>query len=392
MSEADNGVEMPAPLRTDGSNAFAHHSMAVRVPRIIDEVIDRNADYSAPVVDRLTRLRDDIAGDEALRLFEAPAPDHDLWRARLAPFEADTWLGTEWFFAEMFAYRLIMEAVRYWATLRDPFAPFKEDELASDALWALIGDVQQVGGSLPERAVQTLKYTLWGNRIDLSLSNVAAKGTEAGAEHLLADDSVAAVDALLKEPDGTVHVIMDNAGTEQAADFILADLLLQEGLARRVVLHVKMHPVLVSDVIVADVHRMLEAMAGRGGDVAALAQRLQDEIDMGRLSIVPDFFWNTDGRLWELPPALHVPFKNASLIIAKGDINYRRMTNDAIWPADASLADALSSRFPAPLLLLRTLKSDTLVGVPADVQRRLDADESDWRTSGTYGVIQHNAG
>lgn len=366
--------------------------MAVRVPRIIDEVMERNADYSAAIVDRLTHLRDDIAGNDALRLFEAPAPDHDLWRARFARFSADTWLGTEWFFAEMLAYRLIMEAVGYWATLRDPFAPFKEEELASDALWTLIGEVQQVGGSLSERAAQALKYTLWGNRIDLSLSNVAAKGTEAADEHLLADDSLAALDLLLKEPHGTVHVIMDNAGTEQAADFILADLLLQEGLARHVVLHVKMHPVLVSDVVVPDVHRMLEAMNGRGGDVAALAQRLTDEIDGGRLGIVPDFFWNSDGRLWELPPAIHVPFKNASLIIAKGDINYRRMTNDAIWPADASLADAVSGRFPAPILLLRTLKSDTLVGVSSDVQRRLDADESDWRTSGTYGVIQHNAG
>ncbi len=387
MRRVDEDSDRPAPLKTDGSNAFARHSMAVRIPGIIDEVIERNAGYSAAVVDRLTRLRDEIAGNESIRLFEAPAPDYDVWAARFGAFEGETWLGTEWFFAEMLSYRLIMEAVGYWATLRDPFAPFKEEELASDALWKLLEEVQQVDGPLRERAARILKYTLWGNRIDLSLSDVAAKGTEARDEHLLVDDSLAAVDVLLRREPGTVHVIMDNAGTEQAVDFVLADLLLEEGLARRIVLHVKMHPVLVSDVVVADVHRMLDALSDRGGGAAALAHRFREKADDRRLRIVPDFFWNTDGRWWELPLGIYDSFANASLVVAKGDVNYRRVTNDALWPADATLTDA-AANFPGALLVLRTLKSDTLVGVAADLRSRLDAGEPDWRTNGTYGVIQ----
>ncbi len=153
-------------------------------------------------------------------------------------------------------------------------------------------------------------------------------------------------------------------------------------------LHVKMQPVLVSDAIVADVHMLLDAMARRSGRVAALARRLEEQLGGGRLSIVPDFFWNTAGRLWELPPRLYEPLEDAGLVIAKGDINYRRATNDALWPPGTSLAEAVGS-FPAPLLVLRTLKSDTLVGIDADRQARLNAEAgAGWRTSGAYGVAQ----
>jgi hypothetical protein len=37
---------------------------------------------------------------------------------------------------------------------------------------------------------------------------------------------------------------------------------------------------------------------------------------------------------------------------------------------------------------LRTLKSDAVVGLPADQMRRLDSADRDWRINGRRGVIQ----
>ena len=51
----------PAPLRTDRSNAFAHYSMSVRVPKILEEVIARNPDLPPAAQQAVARLRDDIA-------------------------------------------------------------------------------------------------------------------------------------------------------------------------------------------------------------------------------------------------------------------------------------------------------------------------------------------
>lgn len=380
----------PNPIRTDGSNSFARYSMRVRVANIIEETAERNPDYPSSVKDALHRLRDEIAGDAPLRLIEPPAPDYDLWCHRFEPHREETWLGTEWFFAEMLAYRRLVEAARFWTTRRDPFRPFKDEEMSSETLWTLLEEACALEGPLEERLHQRLLGALWGNRMDLSMKNVMAQGTGASDEHLLTDDVPLAVRHLLDSEPGHVHVAMDNAGTEQAFDYVLTDTLLAEQLAHTVTLHVKMSPVLVSDVIGDDVLRLLGMMEERGGVAAALAARLVSFMEDGRLRVVPDFFWNTDGRLWELPPRLHAPLAEARLVIGKGDVNYRRATHDAEWPAGATLAEAVRG-FPAPLLALRTIKSDTLVGVDAATVERLDREEEGWREVGTYGVAQFAA-
>lgn len=378
----------PPAVRTDGSNAFARHSMAVRVPDIIAETVERNADYPPSIRGGLLRLRDAIQADRPMRLFDPPAPDHDTWRTLFRPHAGQTWLDTEWFFAEALAYRLLIDLVRYWGTRRDPFAPFKQEELAGDEVWNALSAVLALDGGREERLRTTLLAALWGNRMDLSVKAAAAQGTAAHDEHLLVDAIPQAVEALEAAPPGDVHVIMDNAGTEQALDFALADLLLGDDHTHRAVLHVKMLPVLVSDVVVPDVFTMLDAMTDRGGAAADLAGRLRGYLDDGRLVVVPDGFWNTAGRLYELPPRLADPMRGARLVIAKGDFNYRRATNDALWPPDVTFPQALPD-FPGPLLALRTLKCDTLVGVDARTQARLDAAEGpEWRNNGTYGVAQ----
>lgn len=379
--------DRPAPIRTDGSNVFAHRSMAERVPGIIQETIERNPDYPSGVKDDLRRLKAMLVDDAPLQLPDPPAPDRDLWAQRFEIHRGNTWLDAEWLFSEMLIYRLIVEVSRYWSTLRDPFRPFKQKEIESEALWTALEAAHGAEGNLEERLAGRFMATLWGNRMDQSMKSVIQQGTEARDEHLLSNDIPAVVEHLLSAEPGPIHVIMDNAGTEQALDLALVDLLLGAEVARTVTLHVKMQPVLVSDALVDDTLHLLDAMDARGGEPAASAQRLRAFLRANRLQIVPDFFWNTDGRLWELPPRLQEALQDVRLVITKGDANYRRATNDAIWPAGVSLAEAVGD-FPAPLMALRTLKSDTLVGVNPERMAELDEQAEDWRTSGTYGVAQ----
>lgn len=380
----------PSPIRTDGSNAFAHRSMAERVPSIIDDAIARNADYPPSIQSNLRRLRDAIARDAPLRMFDAPAPDYDLWAERFAAHEGGSWLNAEWLFSEFFAYRWVVEACRYWTTRRDPFFPMKQEEMESEALRAGVGEALADQAELPVQIGRRLLGSLWGNRMDLSIQGAFEQGTEAKDEHLLQNDIPTAVDGLLGETPGTVHIIMDNAGTEEAFDFALVDALLGNEVATDVTLHIKMAPVLVSDVIGDDIFHMLDALERHGGPVHDLAQRIRAYMEAGRVRIVPDFFWNTDGRFWEVPPRLEHAFQEATLVVSKGDANYRRITNDAVWPPGAGFATAASA-FPAPLLALRTIKSDTLVGVDEATVQRLNREEEGWRTKGTYGVAQYTS-
>src|SRR5256885_4011560 len=148
-------------------------------------------------------------------------------------------------------------------------------------------------------------------------------------------------------------------------DLALADAVIAQADAR-VSLHVKMHPMFVSDTIAGDVWDLLEAMRSHGARATDLASRLAAAFDGGKLRILPDFFWNGPRFLWDRPARIGRELDGASLVLLKGDANYRRAVGDALWPGDIAFAQA-TAYFPAPLLSLRTMKSDALVGVAPEL-------------------------
>jgi uncharacterized protein with ATP-grasp and redox domains len=379
----------PAAVRTNTSNAFAHHTMQVRVPAIIREVQTLNADYPPDIQRNLDVLRESIQADGPIPMLDLPAPDYDDWASAYASHRGETWQATEWFFAETFAYRHVIQAVRWWETGRDPFAPKKALELASESLWQTLDQALAVRErrdlSVDERLAAMLELALWGNRIDLSYAVAAAHGSHRADDDLLVDDRNGAVARLLRAP-GTVHLLTDNAGTELAMDMALADLLL-DGIADRVIFHLKLHPTFVSDAVVPDVLAFLERLEASGDPARRLADRLRAAFDVGRWRLAPDGYWNSSRFLWAMPPHLAQMLHGAHLVIVKGDANYRRLVGDALWPPETPLGE-VAAYFPAPLLALRSLKSDTIVGLPEGLAARLDAVDEAWRSNGKRGLIQ----
>lgn len=375
-------MPVPPPIRTDESNAFANDTMRRRIPIIIDEILTLNPDYHASIQQALQNLKADIVNDKPIRLPAFPAPDYDEWVAYTEPYQNDTWQNTVWFYAENVFYRHVIEAVRWWETQRDPFAPKKNIEMNSSALWQLLE--QSFKTNLEER----LHLALWGNRIDLSYEIAVGYGAKADASDLLANDTHKILDKL-QNGRGVVHYVADNYGTEFAMDTMLIDAFLQQDY--EVVLHVKLHPVFVSDVIVADVWNYLARLANFPPDSPffELGTRLRLAFDSGRLKLAPDRFWTSPRFLWQLPTRLGRTFENAFLVIFKGDANYRRITGDTVWPEGVSFAEAVDY-FPAPLVTLRTLKSDPIVGLPVGMAAELDTIDAEWRVNGKRGVIQSN--
>ena len=103
------------------------------------------------------------------------------------------------------------------------------------------------------------------------------------------------------------------------------------------------------------------------------------------MRIAPHLFWNGPASLWELPEPLRAELGGARLVILKGDAHYRRATGDALWAPETPFA-SVTSYFAAPLLALRTLKSDPVVGLAPGVAQRLDAADPRWRVNGRRGV------
>ena len=116
---------LPPMIRTDESNWFGRNTMAVRVPTTIDQILDANPDYPTAVQKALTSLKRDIVNDQPIAMLGELAPDYGSWKKAHRAHTGDTWLGTEWFYAETFFYRHVIQCVRWWETGRDPFAPIK---------------------------------------------------------------------------------------------------------------------------------------------------------------------------------------------------------------------------------------------------------------------------
>jgi hypothetical protein len=357
----------------------------VRVPKILEEVVRRNEDYAPAMKSAALELAESIRSNARPPALAFPAPDEAEW---LGEIDDAGWLASTWFVSECYVYRCQLSAVRYWETSRDPFAPAKRAELASEGLWEAVRTSLEAVSDQRERVSALVGAALWGNRVDLSYAVGSAFGARGAAEDLLVDDRTWAVDALLA-PGGDVHVVTDNTGSELAMDLALADTLIGS-CGSRVSLHVKMHPMFVSDATEGDVWDLVAAMRDKGGSATDLASRLVAAFDVGRLRVLPDFFWNGPHFLWDKPGRLARELDPATIVVFKGDANYRRLVGDAVWPDGVTFAEA-TAYFPSPLLCLRTMKSDALVGVPASRTEELDQLDPEWRINGRRGLIQGRA-
>ncbi|KAA6412043.1 MAG: duf89 domain-containing [Lasallia pustulata] len=283
---------------------------------------------------------------------------------------------------------------------------------------------------------------LWGNATDLSLLTSLSyediqklQGSEArksSEKNIIANDLPAAYH-VLKTAQAThaknerrVDIVLDNAGFELFVDLILAGYLLSANLATTIVLHPKSIPWFVSDVLPSDFAALLNALADSqtfyttpsddekhaGKTPEALSAKEVDELSFlferwsgfhaeGQLLLRPNRFWTEAGSYWRLPKTearLYEDLKESELVTFKGDLNYRKLTGDAMWPPTTPFTTAIGPLGPGSgvrTLALRTCKADVVVGLPEGEDERLragdgggDSGARKWAWSGKWAVVQ----
>jgi hypothetical protein len=350
----------------------------------------------------LDRLLDEVTRD-VMEPLDPSAHDHALWAEWGRGKFGGRWVDVPFLWGESYFYRKLLEATGYfgdgpWRGV-DPFGPLKQAELDGAVVDEELAALDETA-ALPadERGEALLLSSLWGNRVDLSF-NVTVTGERERAAHLVVDDS-ALLWSLLHDAasgrkgapasngvPGRICLVADNAGRELLPDLVLADHLLTEGLASEVALHVKPYPYFVSDATPADVVAGLRRLAAAPGTAGRIGGRLWQAMAAGRLTLRAHPFACAPLPYRDMPYDLRDDFAAASVTVMKGDLNYRRLVGDMMWPPTTPFA-AVTGYFPGPVVALRTLKSDVLVGVPAPVLTALDATGTPWRTTGTHAMIQ----
>ncbi|MGW7410937.1 damage-control phosphatase ARMT1 family protein [Streptomyces sp. NPDC054863] len=393
--------EVPV-IRCDEPGSFARSVLAERHPALIERV--RRAFPYGP---GQHRALDALLEETAHGVIAPPPPgddrDREQWEVWGKGHLGRSWFEVPFLWAESYFYRRLLGAVGYfeagpWQGV-DPFGPFKRAELDTPETGGELAALGQLGQPAPEREAERARAlllgSLWGNRADLGFLMGAGAAGQRTDEALVADDS-AALWALLPAgalPAGTPHartvcLVADNAGRELLPDLLLADHLLRYGRAERVVLHVKPYPYFVSDATTADVVDCLRHLRGAGGAAREAGHRLWDDMASGRIEVRAHPFSCAPLPYEDMPDDLRQDFAEATVTLMKGDLNYRRLVGDRMWPATTPFADR-TAYFPGPVAALRTLKSDVLVGLAEGAEKALVTEHGQrWRTAGTHALIQ----
>ncbi|CCW61098.1 unnamed protein product [Phytomonas sp. EM1] len=289
------------------------------------------------------------------------------------------------------------------------------------------------------------------------------KSSSSTANHQAVSSSDATT-AAVEEPPCQIDIVMDNVGVECISDLCFGLWFIQQAAsngspAGSVVYHVKPHPYYISDVTACDFNRMftlLETFYNNSEKDTAFSDeerefirsalepfisRVRAAFKEGRFRIDADTAWTQPCEYRDLPPRLinryffsqrvtearsTIPgmlnpevgtskisaseiFRmnkahfaaRTSLVIFKGDLNYRRVVGDRHWDRDdfmtsldlasagpaveevvqdtptaaPSFRDIVSAYWPThvvPVCCIRTIKSECCVGVPKAVKEALD--------------------
>jgi hypothetical protein len=355
------------PIVSDVPGSFPWHVWHERHPVLLRRI--RDAHPFPP--DRLAAL--DMLLDETrsqpMRRLAGDAPDRDAWDGWGAAYYGRSWLAAPFLWAESYFYRRLLDATGYLGAGPfagvDPFAPMKTAELSADI-------------TAPTGLADLLRASLWGNQADLGF--LAGRAVAGSPGPLVADDSDAVL-SLLRNGLPSVALLADNAGRELVYDLLLVDHLLHNGCAGTVTVYLKPRPYYVSDATTADVVACLNRLD------SLAAHRLREAAASGRLSLSAHPFQCAPFPFHHLPSDLADELSAASLVIAKGDLNYRRLVGDCHWPPDTPFADTVAY-FPAPVVALRILKSDVVVGLDGAAVTAFDAGTPGWRTDGRHALVQ----
>lgn len=402
---------LPEPLSGSVIGSFAYFTIRDRLPKIGRQILEDN-EFNPQVRGNLLNLLSEIPAASIRQIEDHDAPDMQEWEHYASPHQDEDWLQIPWFFAETYFYRRIVAAIGYYQSSPcqgyDPFLKQKGQIMeAAETAINLLGEF--LDGSLREHSKgpkrqwkdfhMLLVSNVWGNQADLSMWSAGEKrpnhrDTADQNAHLLVDDTEAIFNHLMDpgKPPSRVDFILDNYGPELVHDFALADYLLSTGMVSYVSFHAKPYPYFVSDVMIKDIHIALDHLnLSQSKAVRKMAKRVQDHYKKGRLHLTEDFFWTSPLAFWDMPPRIYQLLRGSSLVIVKGDANYRRLAGDLNWPPTTPFSEVVHY-FPAPLLALRVHKAELALGLSTEQVQKLDQSDPQWMFNGNWAVIQFHQG
>ena len=412
MAINKHNLKFPEPLRGIEPGSFAESTIKIRLKAIGQRTIQENV-FSEAISTRLKALVEDLPYGKIRPLQDQKAPDTADWQEYIRPYVGMNWLEVPWFFAETYFYRRILEATGFYSNVEgygvDPYQTQKRlglvnnrrrIKLASKAVeqWAVLIENHEADAS--RYLGHVLALSLWGNQADLSMwpagednesENHPDEDLQRQEAALLVDDRERIQSYLGSLAGARVDFILDNSGLELVHDLLAVEFLLRVNLASSVVLHAKAHPTFVSDTVRVDIDDTLQFLQSDKSPIVSQAgESLRARLNSGQLAVKEHFYWNSPLAFWDAPAEIVQELNESSLVVVKGDANYRRFLGDRHWMYDTPVLAALGY-LPFSFLALRVSKSEIMVGLGSGQVERMASKDPQWLVNGKWGMIQSAA-
>uniref|UniRef100_A0A6G1SG50 Sugar phosphate phosphatase n=1 Tax=Aceria tosichella TaxID=561515 RepID=A0A6G1SG50_9ACAR len=431
------------------------HKYGGTIERPTDAELAEIEEDAKNIIPKLTKLRKELETNKSVGLLEKrELPPHlayfnddvDIWNQTMEAHKFDDgelprYFESPWLLVESYVYRKIKDICLESKHLKmfDPFAEQKQAACKASLQQMLIvaDHLSKVDKAIRAASNHShsnertefglfLQLALWANRSDLSLS---AGSADKVTSHELLDDIKKSLDGLkenilcdnlsevwnkaqaIKDKIRTatqgidkpvyIDLVADNSGYEIFVDLCLIHFLTlmicpvslgSSGVRFR--FHLKRMPWYVSDTMRHDITWLLGYMSEHEA-LKDLAEKWKSFFDSGFWEIHDHKFWTLPHDFAEMPtvsPDLYESLQQSSLIIIKGDLNYRKLTGDRKWHILTPFRAALRAFTPAPLVALRTAKADVVVGIEdINIYAKINNNQlpRNWMISGEYGLIQY---
>lgn len=398
---------------------------------------DLETNKAALLLERINNLGSDL---------EFFNDDVELWNKALNQHKLNDgslprWFDSPWLLVECYLYRQIKQIMLKSNHLKmfDPFVEQKQAACRSAILQmtAVANHLIAVEKTIKEATNHShpsersqfslfIQLALWANKSDLSISGMSAdriqlqkatvdlrESLESLEENILCDNmsevwfKAQSIKSQVKErSQGNkpifIDLVADNSGYELFVDFCLIHFLTlmlcpQLDTSKEVFkvrIHVKRMPWFVSDTLRQDIDWLLNFLSNQDASLQALSKKWKVFIESKSWEIYDHKFWTLPDDYNEMESVsedLYKLLSGSSLIIFKGDLNYRKLVGDRKWHLLTPFRVALRNFCPAPLVALRTAKADVVVGIEdVNLFAKINNNElpRDWMLSGEYGQIQ----
>lgn len=458
-------MSIPDTYNLNDPTSFAFSTCRSRWPKIITQskvdasnymlqnVNDAELNEQGNVILKsIDHLLDDLKNNSSLRRFTSEEvqniPSLQSYNDIFDELkEMPSWLNGPWLFVECYIYRLVDSFIKChskWLDF-DIFETLKRNTFKSSAFGIyelairyknLSCDINNSYKNNESIDIEKLKLlfeefvdiSLWGNATDLSLLANATlediqsrQGKEArakSAKNIIDNDLPEAWERLLSVPyeERRIDFVLDNAGFEFYTDLALSLFLLDSKLVKNVVFHCKSRPWMVSDTMIKDYKLFIEDMGNKEWfpehqeELKYFVDSIEKYHSTGQFKLVDSEFWTSAFDYWRMTPQetkyggaeLYEYFQASTLVIVKGDLNYRKLTGDRQWPKTTSFQTALNTLATSNIhiLALRTCKADVCVGLKEGIEKELIEQWKQlgnevgelWCSSGKWAVISYNSG